>query len=161
MRLNSTMVSDFSVAARKYKWSRFCKGSSLTEFLLSLAITSALAVISIPNLQALTEIGIFAKSCRALKPALELGRISALTLGQPVEVALVEKQLVGRAHAQNRIIFKAEIPKGRAEIASSEPGKLVFRPNLSASPSSLRVFGASHTCLVQISLRGRIAESIR
>jgi Tfp pilus assembly protein FimT len=136
-----------------------CAGSSLLEFMVSMTIATGLAFISVPQFNSITDGRFFSKKCQALRPALELGRVSALALGHSVEVSIEDTRIVGVVAEQKMVVFRTDLPEGRAEIASSEPGKVLFRANLSSTPSSIRIIGSSRLCHIRISLRGRVLAS--
>jgi len=130
-------------------------GATLFELLVGLTMGLSVSVLSLPSLREHLVFEAFAKKCRSIERSLDLARLSSVLMDELVEVGVTENRLRAILPRGNRILFLEKLPKGQPLIASPVSGKIIYRPSLSATPSTLTVKGDSHTCEVKISLRGR------
>ena len=133
-----------------------CRGASLIELLLSMAITSILFSIAAPSLSSLRgREHVLAESAR-IRLALEQGYISALA-HDAVVVASFGDHGVDLVFARGPSILHLSPPPGvTVRMKSPDQKEIAFYPTHAATPATVLIESGSLTCSIVVSLRGRV-----
>jgi prepilin-type N-terminal cleavage/methylation domain-containing protein len=134
----------------------WCRGASLIELLLSLAITSILFLIAAPSLPGLGRRQKVLTESARIRLALEQGYMSALAHDATV-VASFGEHGIDLGFARGPSILHLSPPTGvTVRMKSPDQKEIAFYPTHTATPATVLIESGSLTCSIVVSLRGRI-----
>ena len=132
------------------------RGVSLVEVAAALAVTTLLASVAIPQLSGLLTRTSIHSEALALRLFLERTYIHVLSSRQGVSIDCSEQILVARRETGEPVATHLVRRGITLDVASIPERKLLIHPTGTTSPATLELKKGTMSCLVIMSLRGRM-----
>jgi prepilin-type N-terminal cleavage/methylation domain-containing protein len=144
-------------AAHKYRLSS--RGFTLVEMAAVIAVCALLLSATVPHIATISTRSALNTEALGLRLFLERAYAYALASRTQVTIECAPRQLTARL-SQGDIVATHKVGHG-AELKSKSlsDGKLLLHPSIATSPASLELTKGARSCLVIMSLRGRIRIS--
>ena len=136
-----------------------CRGFSLPELIICMAITSISVGIAVPRTLSFLNQVYLKGEATSVRLFIESAYAHALSSQQRITVSLTpymlegrreSGELLGRYSTRHRVLIDPDSVNGRT---------LAFYPTIAASPATIQLSRSGRSCAVIISLRGRVRVS--